>query len=217
MGATRKPLELVASGGLGAGAGLARRRCPWTMEGGQLWVTDVSPAASPPPPAAHAGSRADRRGWAGPPAPGRPPALEGHFRPRSPECGERSCTSRPCPGRRRHRPCAEMRALPGKEGTPLVPPPAPPRPRGLAERHGLRVKCPECALASARLARTRGAPSPPWEEASAATQGRAEPDRGRGLVPKPREAAVLPVARARPPGQRDWDTRHVHRCGPPSS
>ena len=90
--------------------------------------------------------------------------------------------------------------------------------KGLWNAPGSGSKAPELALANAQLAQTWAVPSPPRGGSRHSNEAsRPKPSRGQGLGPKSCEAAVLKVAQARPPGQRDWDMCQVHRCGSPST
>lgn len=99
VGATRKHLEHLAFGILGAGAGLAWLRCSCNTERGTNVGTSVRPVTSPPPHAANMENHVDGRRRAGMPMPGHPTSLEGHFRPIRSLCGGWGCSACPRPGR----------------------------------------------------------------------------------------------------------------------
>lgn len=116
VGATPKQLEHVASGNLGAGAGLAWLKCSCNTERG----TNVGTSQTSDLTTATCSEHGDGRQRAGTPMPGHPSTLEGHFGPTSSLCGVRGCSACPRPGRWTSQAVLQMCTLPGKGGKPLA-------------------------------------------------------------------------------------------------
>lgn len=159
---TRKHLEHLAFGSLGAGAGLAWLRCSCNTDRGINVGASVRPVTSPQPHAANMENHADGRRWAGMPMPGHLTTLEGHFRPTSSLCGGWGCSACPRPGRWTSQAVLHVCTLPRERGETTRSPLGPrtlPYPIELTERTpDSGSNTPELALTSAQLAQTWACP-----------------------------------------------------------